>query len=76
MRARSISSPASRTNLRLALRGSGIESIRVSSPNRVAAPLIRMTATPEGGGPLDSAKIVSRSVTTLRRLRSSPTYMP
>ncbi len=52
---------ALRMNLRLALRGSGTESTSVSSPNRTPGPLTLMTATPEGGAPLDRAKIVSTS---------------
>ena len=46
-------------DLREAVRGSGIEPTSVSSPNRTPVPLIRMIATPAGGGPLERAKIVS-----------------
>jgi hypothetical protein len=48
-----------RSDRREALRGSGIESVSVSSPNRTRGPDRRIMATPDGGGPLDSAKIVS-----------------
>jgi len=65
-----------RMEARIARRGSGTESMRVSSPNRVFGPLTRTTATPDGGSPLDKAKMVAAElplpVATASRIEGSP----
>jgi hypothetical protein len=57
---------------RAARRGSGNDPVSVSTPVRAAGPDTRTTATPDGGGPLDSAKMVSLTDFVLSRCARRP----